>query len=185
LLRALVDTGAAQVMVLPNGYVAAEDLVAGCTAAIGWGIDVVPLPCGSMVQGLAALAVHDPGRHAVDDGYTMAQAAAGCRHGSVRIATEQALTWAGACLPGDGLGISGEEVVVVDPDPVAAAARLIDLLLGSGGELVTVLLGAGADPGGDAVAERLAAHVHRRHPGTDFSSYRTGHRGDVLLIGVE
>ena len=51
LLRALVDTGAAQVMVLPNGYVAAEDLVAGCTAAIGWGIDVVPLPCGSMVQG--------------------------------------------------------------------------------------------------------------------------------------
>jgi hypothetical protein len=27
--------------------------------------------------------------------------------------------------------------------------------------------------------------VHRRHPGTDFSSYRTGHRGDVLLIGVE
>ena len=183
LLRALVDTGAAQVMVLPNGYVAAEDLVAGCAAAIGWGIDVVPLPCGSMVQGLAALAVHDPARQAVDDGYIMAQAAAGCRHGSVRIATEQALTWAGACLPGDGLGISGEEVVVVDPDPVAAAARLIDLLLGSGGELVTVLLGAGS--GGDPVADRLAAHVHRRHPGTDFSSYRTGHRGDVLLIGVE
>ncbi|EUA66012.1 dihydroxyacetone kinase family protein [Mycobacterium xenopi 4042] len=51
LLRAVVDTGAAQVMVLPNGYVAAEELVAGCTAAIGWGIDVVPLPTGSMVQG--------------------------------------------------------------------------------------------------------------------------------------
>lgn len=185
LLRALVDTGAAQVMVLPNGYLAAEDLVAGCTAAIGWGIDVVPLPCASMVQGLAALAVHDPGRHAVDDGYAMARAAAGSRHGSVRIATEQALTWAGACLPGDGLGISGEEVVVVDPDPVAAAARLIDLLLGSGGELVTVLIGAAADPDGDAVAETLAAHVRRRHPGTEFGSYRTGHRGDVLLIGVE
>ena len=61
LLRALVDTGAAQVLVLPNGYVSAEDLVAGCTAAIGWGIDVVPLPAGSMAQGLAALAVHDPG----------------------------------------------------------------------------------------------------------------------------
>ncbi len=185
LLRALVDTGAAQVMVLPNGYVAAEDLVAGCTAAIGWGIDVVPLPCGSMVQGLAALAVHDAHRQAVDDGYTMARAAAGSRHGSVRLATEQALTWAGACLPGDGLGISGDEVVVVDPDPVAAAARLIDLLLGSGGELVTVLIGAGAQPGGDAVAEALAGHVRRRHPGTDFNSYRTGHRGDMLLIGVE
>ncbi len=184
LLRAVVDTGAAQVMILPNGYVAAEDLVAGCTAAIGWGIDVVPLPCGSMVQGLAALAVHDGGRQAVDDGYTMARAAAGCRHGSVRIAVERALTWAGPCAPGDGLGIAGAEVVVVDPDPAVAAVRLVDLLLGSGGELVTVLVGAAAERP-DALLDVLAEHVRRRHPGTEFTSYRTGHRGDVLLIGVE
>lgn len=185
LLRAVVDTGAAQVMVLPNGYVAAADLVAGCTAAIGWGIDVVPLPCGSMVQGLAALAVHDPGRQAVDDGYTMARAAAGSRHGSVRIATERALTWAGLCAPGDGLAISGDEVVVVAPSAGAAATRLVDLLLSSGGELVTVLIGLAAGSEADALAGLLAAHVRRRHPGTEFSSYRTGHRGDVLLIGVE
>ena len=185
LLRALVDTGAAQVMVLPNGYVSAEDLVAGCTAAIGLGIDVVALPAGSMVQGLAALAVHDPSHQAVDDGYTMARAAAGSRRGSVRLATEKALTWAGTCEPGNGLGISGDEVVVVAQDLVAAATRLIDLLMGSGGELVTVLIGAAADAEGDDIATALAAHVHRRHPGTEFSSYRTGHRGDSLLIGVE
>ena len=143
LLRAVVDTGAAQVMVLPNGYVAAEELVAGCTAAIGWGIDVVPLPTGSMVQGLAALAVHDPGRQAVDDGYTMAAAAGSTRYGSVRIATEEALTWVGPCQPGDGLGIFGDEVLVVRHDVTAAARGLIDLMLGVGGELVTVLLGDG------------------------------------------
>lgn len=182
LVRALVDTGAAQVMVLPNGYVAAEDLVAGCTAGIGWGIDVVPVPAGSMAQGLAALAVHDSARPAVDDGYAMARAAAGARHGSVRVATETALTWAGTCRPGDGLGIVGDEVVVVAQDAGAAAARLIDLLLGSGGELVTVLVGA---DDGAGVAEALAEHVHRRHPGAEFVSYHTGHRGDVLLIGVE
>ena len=186
LLRALVDTDAASVMVLPNGYVSAEDLVAGCTAAIGLGIDVVPLPAGSMVQGLAALAVHDPDHHAVDDGYAMAQAAAGSRHGSVRMATAKALTWAGTCEAGDGLGIAGDEVVVVAGDAGSAATGLIDLLLGSGGELVTVLIGAGAGAvDGDALAGLLADHVHRRHPGTEFSSYRTGHRGDVLLIGVE
>ncbi len=100
LVRAIVDMGAAQIMVLPNGFVAAEELVAGCTAAIGWGVDVVPVPPASMVQGLAALAVHDAGRHAVDDGYTMARAAAGARHGSVRVAAEEALTWAGTCNPG-------------------------------------------------------------------------------------
>lgn len=182
LLRALVDVGAAQVMVLPNGYVAAEELVAGCTAAIGWGIDVVPVPAGSMVQGLAALAVHDEGRQAVDDGYTMARAAAGARHGTVRIATEEALTWAGACKPGDGLGIAGDEVLIVGPDVTSAAAGLIDLMMVAGGELITVLTGDGVD---DAVEKALQAHVHREHLGAELVTYHTGHRGDALLIGVE
>lgn len=182
LLRALVDAGATQIMVLPNGYVAAEELVAGCTAAIGWGIDVVPVPAGSMVQGLAALAVHDAARLAVDDGYTMARAAAGARHGSVRVATEEALTWAGTCAPGDGLGISGDEVLIVGRDVTAAGAGLIDLLLSSGGELVTVLTGEGVDP---AVGAALRDHVHDRHLGAELVTYHTGHRGDALLIGVE
>jgi DAK2 domain fusion protein YloV len=182
LLRALVDTGAGQIMVLPNGYVAAEELVAGCTAAIGWGIDVVPVPAGSMVQGLAALAVHDATRQAVDDGYTMARAAASARHGSVRTATEEALTWAGTCTPGDGLGIAGDEVLIVGGDVTAAAAGLIDLLLVAGGELVTVLTGDGVDP---MVGQALREHVHRQHLGVELVTYHTGHRGDALLIGVE
>ncbi|WP_319446972.1 MULTISPECIES: DAK2 domain-containing protein [unclassified Mycobacterium] len=182
LLRALVDVGAAQVMVLPNGYVAAEELVAGCTAAIGWGIDVVPVPAGSMVQGLAALAVHDAARQAVDDGYSMARAAAAARHGSVRLATEEALTWAGMCKPGDGLGIAGDEVLIVGGDLATAGAGLIDLLLTSGGELVTVLTGADADT---TVGMALQEHVHREHLGTELVTYHTGHRGDALLIGVE
>jgi len=182
LLRALVDADAAQIMVLPNGFVAAEELVAGCTAAIGWGIDVVPVPAGSMVQGLAALAVHDADREAVDDGYTMARAAASARHGSVRLATEEALTWAGTCQPGDGLGIAGDEVLIVAEDITAAGVGLIDLLLVAGGELVTVLSGAGVDP---AVGEALQAHVHSEHLGAELVTYHTGHRGDALLIGVE
>ncbi|MGE2718838.1 DAK2 domain-containing protein [Mycolicibacterium celeriflavum] len=182
LLHALVNADAGQAMILPNGYVAAEELVAGCTAAMGWGIDVVPVPAASMVQGLAALAVHDDSRQAVDDGYTMARAAAGARHGSVRIATEEALTWAGMCKPGDGLGISGDEVLIVGDDLVAAGAGLIDLLLAAGGELVTVLTGAGVDEG---VAGALGEHVHERHLGAELVAYHTGHRGDALLIGVE
>ncbi|QLL10120.1 DAK2 domain-containing protein [Mycobacterium vicinigordonae] len=187
LVRAVVDTGAAQVMVLPNGYVAAEELVAGCTAAIGWGVDVVPVPTGSMVQGLAALAVHDTGRQAVDDGYTMARAAGAARHGSVRVATENALTWAGTCKPGDGLGIAGDEVLIVADDVPAAAIGLLDLLMASGGDLITVLMGAEVD-GDDVAADVenvLERHMHDHHPGSELVVYRTGHRGDVLLIGVE
>jgi DAK2 domain fusion protein YloV len=182
LLHALVNTGAAQIMVLPNGYVAAEELVAGCTAAIGWGIDVVPVPAGSMVQGLAALAVHDEQRQAVDDGYAMARAAAGVRHGSVCVATEAALTWAGICKPGDGLAIAGDEVLIVADNITVAAAGLIDLFLAAGGELVTVLAGAGIDR---SVGEALQEHVRSHHPGTELVTYHTDHRGDALLIGVE
>ncbi|WP_156772054.1 DAK2 domain-containing protein [Mycobacterium sp. 1245805.9] len=186
LMRAVVDTGAAQVMVLPNGYVAAEELVAGCTAAIGWGIDVVPIPTGSMVQGLAALAVHEADRQAVDDGFTMARAAGAARHASVRVATESALTWAGRCQPGDGLGIAGDEVLIVAADVAGAAIGLLDLLLASGGDLVTVLIGSGIDDQAAAtVGDVLQDHVHDNHPGTELMTYRTGHRGDVLLIGVE
>jgi hypothetical protein len=182
LTRAVVDTGAGQIMVLPNGYVAAEELVAGCTAATGWGLDVVPVPTGSMVQGLAALAVHESGRAVVDDGYSMAQAAGGTRHASVRVAADQALTWAGPCEPGDALGIAGDEVLVVHPDLATTACGLIDLLLAAGGEMVTVLVGAGVD---DQVAADLDAHVRRYHRGTELVAYETGHRGDLLLIGVE
>lgn len=187
LMRAVIDTGAAQVMVLPNGYVPAEELVAGCTAAIGWGIDVVPIPTASMVQGLAALAVHETGRQAVDDGYTMARAAGAARHASVRIATESALTWAGRCQPGDGLGIAGDEVLIVAADAIGAAIGLLDLLLASGGDLVTVLVGAAIESEEDvaAVSGILQKHMHDHHPGTELVTYRTGHRGDALLIGVE
>jgi dihydroxyacetone kinase-like predicted kinase len=135
-----------------------------------------------MVQGLAALAVHDPEHQLVDDGYTMARAAAGARHGSVRVAAEEALTWAGACKPGDGLAIAGDEVVIVGDDVVAAAAGLIDLLLAAGGELVTVLTGVGVE---SEVGNALVDHVHRHHPGTEMVTFHTGHRGDALLIGVE
>lgn len=182
LLHALVNTGAAQVMVLPNGYVAAEELLAGWAVASDWGIVMAPVPTGSMVQGLAALAVHDADRQLVDDGYTMARAAAGARYGSVRVAAAEALTWAGACKPGDGLGIAGDEVVIVGDDIVTAGAGLIDLLLGAGGELVTVLTGDGVD---DGAAEALVDHVHHHHLGTEMVTFHTGHRGDALLIGVE
>jgi uncharacterized protein len=100
----------------------------------------------------------------------------------VRVATERALTWAGPCQPGDGLGIAGDEVLVVRRDVGATARRLLDLLLAAGGELVTVLLGDGVD---ECVGARLEAHVRRHHLGTELVTYRTGHRGDALLIGVE
>lgn len=182
LLDAVVDSGAHQIMVLPNGLMAAEELVAVCAAARGWGITVIPLPSASMAQGLAALAVHDPERMAVDDSYTMARAAGATRFGLVRVATERALTWSGTCEPGDAMGIIGDEVLVLNHDIANATKALVSIMLSSGGELVTVLLSDEVD---DSLAESLIEHARSHHGGVEVMIYRTGQHTDVVHIGVE
>jgi DAK2 domain fusion protein YloV len=184
LLAAIRRMPQREVLVLPNGALAAHELVAvGMAARAGAAPrEVLMLPSGSMVQGLAALAVHDAGRIAVDDAFAMSEAAAGTRWGALRIARERALTIVGTCARGDGLGLVGNDVVVIDPEPRAAARTLLDRMLGLGGELVTLLLGA--DAPGD-LAEDLAEHITATFPGVEVVAYTGGQPLDIVQIGVE
>lgn len=69
-------------------------------------------------------------------------------------------------------------MLIVADDVTGAAIGLLDLLLASGGDLVTVLVGAGVlTSSGAAVTDVLQQHVHDHHPGTELVTYRTGHRG--------
>ncbi|MGW0247008.1 DAK2 domain-containing protein [Nocardia goodfellowii] len=171
-----------EVMVLPNGALPAHELVAVGVAARDAHRDVLLLPSGSMVQGLAAAAVHDRGRIAVDDAFAMSEAAAATRWGSLRAARERALTMVGTCEAGDGLGLVGHDVVVIDHDVRAAGRTLLDRMLGLGGELVTLLLGADAP---DGLADDLAEHIGRGFPGVEVMVYSGGQHGDLVQIGVE
>nr|WP_246044709.1 DAK2 domain-containing protein [Rhodococcus oryzae] len=182
LLDAIRGLDCGEVLVLPNGALSAPELVAIGVAARDESHEVLLLPCSSMVQGLAALAVHDPGRAAVDDVFAMSEAAATTRWGSLRVATERALTLMGTCEAGDGLGLIGREVVVIAPDPAEAGRRLIDQVLGVGGELLTLLLGAEIPAG---FADLLSEHVAARHPGVEVLIYEGGQSGDLLQLGVE
>ncbi|WP_182348510.1 DAK2 domain-containing protein [Tomitella gaofuii] len=182
LLAAVGDTDAGEVLVLPNGLVRSEDLVVVSAAARRQGQQVLPLPCSSAVQGLASIAVHDPHRPSSDDTYAMAEAAAATRCAHLRIADTRALTWSGTCEPGDALGVIGGEVMVVEPRASTAVATLLDLMLGTGGELVTLLVGAAAD---DELVSAARAHVEQRHPAVELSVFPGLQSGDVLQIGVE
>lgn len=185
LLEAIVDVSADEVLVLPNGLIKPEELVAVSTQARDLGRAVVLLPTASMVQGLAALAVHDPSRVGADDAYTMAAAAAATRWGSVRQATERALTWAGVCEPGDMLGLVGEEVLVVEANVSQALVRLLDVMLIAGGELVTILAGSDGGVDGGALSRVLEQHLREHHPGVELTVYSGGQAGDVAQVGVE
>ncbi|EME16109.1 DAK2 domain-containing protein [Rhodococcus triatomae] len=182
LLDAIRRLSCTEVLVMPNGALPAQELLTVGALAREDHRSVLLLPTSSMVQGLAALAVHDTRRPAVDDGFAMSEAAASTRWGSVRVAAERALTLMGTCEAGDGLGLIGHEVVVIADDAADAGRRLLDQVLGVGGELVTLLLGAKAT---DALADALADHVARRHPGVEVLIYPGGQDTDLVQVGVE
>jgi uncharacterized protein len=182
LVGALAGTAARHVALVTGDGALAFAAERAAAAARRAGQEVVVVPTASVVAGLAALAVHDPGRHAADDVVAMTEAAAGTRSGVLRIADSAALTWAGPCVPGDVLGLVDGEVVLIAPDLPVGALWLASRMLTAGGELVTVLLGDGVD---DALAEGLVAELRRSHPEVDVVVHRGARPGHPVELGVE
>jgi dihydroxyacetone kinase-like predicted kinase len=181
-LEAIVEAGAAEVIVLPNdrdSIAAAE--AAARTAREESDLRVAVIRTHAQVQGLAALAVHEPGRPFEQDILEMTAAARHARSGAVTVAARQAMTTAGPCEPGDVLGAIEGDFVLVGDDLFAVATEVLERLLGGGGELVTVVAGADA---GD-LAERCAAHLGATHPTVDVVVYAGGQQRYPLLVGVE
>jgi dihydroxyacetone kinase-like predicted kinase len=134
------------------------------------------------VQGLAAIAVHDPARRFEADVIAMAEAAAATRHAEVTIAAAEALTAVGICTPGDILGLIDDEVVEIGRGLLAVAFNLVDRLLGVGAELITILVGEDAPA---RAGELIEAHVRSRAPLTDVAVYRGRVTEHPVIIGVE
>ena len=134
------------------------------------------------MQALAALAVHDLERRFEDDVVAMTAAAGHCRHGGVTVAAREAVTMAGVCRPGDVLGIVDGDFAVIGDDLVTVARTVLDRMLGSGGELVTLVTGDDIEPG---LAEAVAEHAREGRPEVDTVQYDGGQPRYPLLIGVE
>jgi uncharacterized protein len=182
ILEAITLAGTDEVIVLPNDRdtIAAAEAAAR-TAREPGDLRVAVIPTNAQVQGLAALAVHEPGRSFEEDIVTMSAAARHARSGAVTIAARQAMTTGGPCEPGDVLGVIEGDFVLVGHDLLEVATGVLERLLGGGGELVTLVAGADA---GD-LAERAAAHLHDAHPTVDVVVYEGGQRRYPLLVGVE
>jgi DAK2 domain fusion protein YloV len=146
------------------------------------GLRAAVIPTRASVQALAALAAHDPARRFEDDVIAMTAAAGHCRHGGVTVASRAAVTMAGICRIGDVLGIVDGDFAVIGSDLVEVATTVVDRMLGSGGELVTVVTGADTDR---TLAEAVVAHVRAGRPEVDTVVYAGGQPGYPLLIGVE
>jgi dihydroxyacetone kinase-like predicted kinase len=182
LLEAVDGSGAAEVVVLPNdpdSVRAAQ--IAAHTAEVDHGVRVAVIPTEAQVQGLAALAVHEPARAFDADVLEMTATARHTRHGAVTVAAKQAITMAGPCEPGDVLGVIAGDFAVVGSDLREVAVDVLERLLGGGGELVMLVRGAD----GEGLAEHCEEYVADRYAHVDVVVYDGGQDRYPLLMSVE
>lgn len=185
-MLAAVDRGDAtrtsDVVILPNERDAVPVAEAAAAELRTHGRRAAVIPTVAQVQGLAALAVHEPHRAFDADVVAMTAAAGQTRHGAVTIAAREAVTMAGVCRPGDVLGVVDGDFAVIGADLLEVATEVVARMLAAGGELVTVVTGDGA---GQGLADGVARAVRRGHPEADTVVYRGGQPRYPLLLGVE
>jgi hypothetical protein len=182
LLQAIEQSKAPEIVILPNDQDSIAVAEAAATAARQDGIRVAVIPTRAQVQGLAAVAVHDPDRSFDDDVVQLSAAAGQTRHGAVTIAVKDAWTMAGRCHTGDALGVVDGDFALITDSLEQAAYGVVDRLLGGGGELLTIVTGRDADP---ALAAGVERHVRRQRKDVDVVVYDGGQDRYPLLIGVE
>jgi uncharacterized protein len=182
ILEAVAGSGAAEVVILPNDQDSVRAArIAARTAEEDLDVRVAVIPTEAQVQGLAALAVHEPARGFDADVLEMTATARHTRHGAVTIAARRAITMAGPCEPGDVLGVIEGDFALVGHDLADVATRILERMLGAGGELVTLVAG----PGSDGLAQHCQEYVADRHAHVDVVVYDGGQDRYPLLMSVE
>ncbi|MFI1245208.1 DAK2 domain-containing protein [Streptomyces anulatus] len=182
LVDAIRRAHAREVVLLPNDAALRHTAAAAAEQARTEGVRVALVPTRAAVQGIAALAVHEPDRGFDEDVVAMTAAAGATRYAELAVAERQSWTMAGICQAGDILGLIDGDVAVIGSDVPATARTVLDRMLAAGGELVTLVLGEDVP---DALAEALEEHVREGYLAVDTVVYRGGHQRAPLLIGVE
>ncbi len=173
---------AAEVIVMPSDSDSLAVSEAAAEQARASGVRVSVIPTRSVVQSLAAIAVHDPAARFDDDVVAMTRAAGATRYGAVTVASREALTMAGPCLPGDILGVADGDIVEIGSDVPTVAHAVAERLLSSGGELVTLVVGEDAEP---ALLENLTEVLGHVHAGLEVIALDGGQPLWPVIIGVE
>ena len=182
LVDAIRRAHAREVVLLPNDAQLRHTAAAAAEQVRSEGIRVALVPTRAAVQGIAALAVHEPGRSFDEDVVAMTSAAGATRYAELAVAERQSWTMAGICQAGDILGLIDGDVAVIGADVLGTARTVLDRMLSAGGELVTLILGEGMS---DALADELSDHIREGHLAVDTVVYQGGHQAAPLLIGVE
>ncbi|MEH3034099.1 MAG: DAK2 domain-containing protein [Aeromicrobium erythreum] len=179
---ALRQAGSAEVIVLPNAARHVGLFEAAAAELRRDDVRVAVIPTHAQVQGIAALAVHDPGRPFDEDVVAMSSAAAHAKHGAVTVATEPGITMAGPCEAGDVLGVLSGDFAVVGQDQLEVAGEVLERLLTPSAELVTLVVGSAA---ADGLADGLSARLRESRVDVDVEVIDGGQEHYPLFVAVE
>lgn len=129
LVQAVRRAHALEVVLLPNDADLRHTAAAAAEQARTEGVRVALIPTRSAVQGIAALAVHEPERRFDEDVVAMTSAAGATRYAEVAVAERQSWTMAGICQAGDVLGLIDGDVAVIGADVTTTAETVLDRML--------------------------------------------------------
>ena len=180
--RAIADANAEEIIILPNRDASIPLFEAAAKVARDNGTRVAVLKTTVQVQGLSALAVHDPGKAFDDDVVAMSSAASGIGHGAITIAQEDGLTSAGHCRKGDVLGVVNGDFAFVGIDMAAVAKDVFERLDVANGEIATVVVGEGMDAD---TLRAIESRVKALAPHAEFEVHEGGQSKYQLFIAVE
>ncbi|MDN3239859.1 DAK2 domain-containing protein [Glycomyces tritici] len=169
-LAAALADGAASVVVLADSPETARAAHQAVEAARSAGRRATVLRTITVVQAVAAVAVHDPEREFDEDVTAMAEAIRACRTGELRSEAE------GVAV------VIGEADTGVFDTADEAARDLADRLCADGAELLTVLPGAGSNAG---IVTALSDHVREAWPLVEIQQLPAGDDAPLLLLGAE
>lgn len=178
---AIRSSPAADVIVLPNN----ADAIPAALQACEFVSDrrAVVVETRDLAHGITTMLAYGDARDLEVNAAQMRQAAAVAASARIVLAARDAPTPAGRVRAGQALAFSGDRIVAVDDDPVAAmvaAARLLDAE--EPFEVLTVFAGATAPPGERAEAEKA---LRDAFVGADIEVRDGGQPIERYLVAVE
>jgi hypothetical protein len=177
IVAAVEGLAAREAVVLPNNknvILAAEQAV-GATAKTARVVAT-----RSLQAGLGAMVCFDPALPAEENAAQMEDAAAGVRAGAVTRASRDAVVGGFAVEEGQYLGLVEGEPVTAGPVLQPVARDVLERLLESGADVLTILAGEAAEGVDD-----LASFLGEEHPELEIEVHDGGQPHYPLLFSAE
>ena len=180
LLEAVDACPADSVVILPNNknIIAVAEQVAPLTSK-----SVRVVATRGATEGLAAAMQYDPEGNVDDNATAMRSAASAVISGEITTAVRDTTSDAGAIHSGDFLGITRDGgIVVVAPALIDTATGLLDRLVSSTHEIVTIIEGEGSSV---ATTRLITEWIADNRPGASAEVHHGGQPLYPYLFGIE